>query len=131
MSQRVAAGAAVLLAAALVWVGRSRSGAERGAELDAERLAAPGARARGERLFLQHCALCHGARADGRGPRRRYLSSPARDLTSRSWRERASAPRVHAAIRDGLPGTSMPAWRGLGAEALTDLTAFVLSVGGG
>jgi hypothetical protein len=37
---------------------------------------------------------------------------------------------VFRAIRDGLPGTAMPAWRALGVESIENLTAYVLSLDG-
>ena len=58
-------------------------------------LASPEARERGRALYLQHCALCHGDRADGRGVRRQGLNSPPRDFTDPAWRRRTSpAPRL-------------------------------------
>jgi len=45
-----------------------------------------------------------------------------------AWRRSTSPARVFRAIRDGLPGTPMPAWRTLGDDALVDLTAYVLSI---
>jgi mono/diheme cytochrome c family protein len=37
--------------------------------------------------------------------------------------------QVFRAIRDGIPGTAMPAWRMLGDDALADLTAYVMTLG--
>jgi mono/diheme cytochrome c family protein len=92
------------------------------------RLASPAARRRGRALFLRHCALCHGERADGHGLRRSSLSSDPRDFTSREWRARTSPRHVYAVVRDGVPGTAMPAWRTLDESQTWDLVAYVLSV---
>jgi high-affinity iron transporter len=91
------------------------------------RLASPDGRRRGRELYLDHCALCHGERADGRGVRRN-LSSDPRDLTDPAWRRRNSPRQVYAVIRDGVRGTAMPAWRTLDEDATWDLVAYVLSV---
>jgi high-affinity iron transporter len=99
-------------------------------QVDAARLESPQARARGRELFVQHCALCHGERADGRGARREGLSAPPADFTRPAWRKGRTPRQVFEAIRDGVPSRSMPAWRGLGDEALWDLTAYLLSLGG-
>lgn len=96
-------------------------------EVPAARLASPDARRRGRELYLSHCALCHGERADGRGVRR-TLSSDPRDFTAPAWRRRASPRQVYAVIRDGVPGTGMPTWRGLDEAETWDLVAYVLSV---
>ena len=76
-----------------------------------ERLRSAEARAHGRALFLQHCALCHGERADGRGVRQQALSTPPRDFTDPAWRARTSPRQVFHVIREGSPGTPMPAWK--------------------
>ena len=92
-----------------------------------ERLASPAARQRGRELFLVHCALCHGERADGVG-RRRNLSSRPQDFTDSSWRERSEPADVYLVIRDGRRGTAMAGWKILDADQTWDLVAYVLSV---
>jgi mono/diheme cytochrome c family protein len=98
-------------------------------EVPAALLVSTDARARGFKLFVEYCALCHGERGDGRGVRREGLTAPPRDFTSREWRASTSPRRVFYAIREGLPGTSMPAWKALSEQDAWDLTAYVLSVG--
>lgn len=93
-----------------------------------ERLSSPEAAARGRRLYEKTCALCHGMRGDGHGPRREGLSKPPRDFTSVAWRSSASPRRVFFAIREGLHGTPMPAWRDLDDGEAWDLAAYVLSL---
>jgi mono/diheme cytochrome c family protein len=97
----------------------------------ARELASAGARDRGRRLFLQHCALCHGERADGRGVRREGLTSAPRDFTDPGWRRRTSARRIFFVIREGSRGTSMPAWGILSDAEIWDLTAYLVSAGEG
>jgi high-affinity iron transporter len=93
------------------------------------RLASPPGRAHGRALYLQHCALCHGEGADGRGVRREGLTSPPRDFTDASWRRRTSPRRVFFTIREGSRGTPMPAWGILDDSEIWDLTAYLLSAG--
>lgn len=96
------------------------------------RLADGEARARGRTLFLAHCALCHGERADGHGARRSALARHPADFTSRTWRQRTSPRRAFWAVREGLPGTPMPAWKGaLSEEQSWDLVAYLLSLAEG
>jgi high-affinity iron transporter len=94
-----------------------------------ERLVSAQASARGQALFLEHCALCHGARADGDGVRREGLSTRPRDFTDPSWRRRASPRAVFFVIREGVRGTAMPSWKSLDEGQAWDLVAFLLSVG--
>ena len=100
----------------------------RALRVPSERLASPEVRERGRRLFGEHCALCHGVAADGRGARREGMSRPPADLTDPVWRERTSARRAYFTIREGVPGTAMPAWRSLSPEETWDLVAYVLPV---
>jgi len=91
------------------------------------RLELASARENGRRLFLTHCALCHGERADGIG-RRRNLSSRPRDFTDPSWRGRSSPAEIYLVIRNGRRGTAMAGWKILDEEQTWDLVAYVLSV---
>jgi mono/diheme cytochrome c family protein len=93
-------------------------------------LASVEARNRGRALFLEHCALCHGERADGRGVRREGLTSPPRDFTDPAWRLRTSPRRVFFTIREGVRGTAMPGWAALGDSEVWDLVAYLRSVSG-
>lgn len=76
----------------------------------APRLAGLTARERhGERLFRDNCAFCHGGDGSGRNWIGRFMEPPARDLTQLD-RQRMPAALLRQRIREGLPGTSMPAW---------------------
>jgi mono/diheme cytochrome c family protein len=95
----------------------------------ASRLTSDASRRNGRELYEKYCAFCHGARGDGQGPRSSAFATPPRDLTSAAWRQSATSQRVFRSIRDGVPGTAMPAWRVLGDDALADLTAYILTLG--
>lgn len=67
--------------------------------------------ARGEAVFLRHCAECHGP--DGRGqrePRRNEDGTLnwARDLTAGFLKGGDAPSELTARVRCGLPGTAMP-----------------------
>jgi mono/diheme cytochrome c family protein len=85
------------------------------------------ARARGRALFKEHCVLCHGESADGRGARREGLVGTPADFTNAGWRATMTPEKIFLTIRDGKPGTSMPKWP-LRDEQIADLTAYVWSV---
>jgi mono/diheme cytochrome c family protein len=95
---------------------------------DPDRFASPEARAQGRVLFLEHCALCHGERADGHGRRRKSLSGPPADFTDPSWLTRTTPHRTFEIIRDGVRGTSMPAWKIFSEGETWDLVAYLHSV---
>jgi mono/diheme cytochrome c family protein len=94
-------------------------------------LASSEARAKGAALFQEHCALCHGTLADGNGVRKAGLSGKPVSFRDKAWRSGAKPNKVFFSIRNGVPGTSMPAWRSLGDDDTWALVAYVLSVSEG
>jgi mono/diheme cytochrome c family protein len=95
----------------------------------AETLASTAARERGRRFYVASCVLCHGERADGRGPRHEGFTRPPRDFTSPAWKKEVTPRRVFFAIREGLAGTPMPAWKSLSETETWDVVAFILAAG--
>jgi mono/diheme cytochrome c family protein len=89
------------------------------------------ARERGRAGYLEHCAICHGIDADGRGVREHALSGPPADFTHPDWRRDSSPGEVFTVLRDGVRGTSMPSWRSLSETETWDLVAYLWSVGEG
>jgi cytochrome c oxidase cbb3-type subunit 3 len=79
------------------------------------------AEAAGRRLFLTHCASCHGA--DGEGARGPTLAVPR--LT-----RAPDLPSLSETIRHGIEGTLMPGTR-LEADEVRQLATFVLGLGRG
>lgn len=61
-------------------------------------------------LFTEHCALCHGEKGDGHGPRRASLFRKPPDFRDPSWHADHTRRQIAATIRDGVPGSDMPAW---------------------
>lgn len=68
------------------------------------------AQQRGAALFQQNCAFCHGADATGKNWIGSFLEPHARDLTAEAITQQATE-RLAFVIRNGLEGTSMPAWK--------------------
>ncbi|MCW5666176.1 MAG: c-type cytochrome [Piscinibacter sp.] len=77
---------------------------------------------RGEALFQANCAFCHAADGSGRNWIGQFMEPKARDLTQYSA---ATMPRARLVqtILDGLPGTSMPAWRAVLTRAEAEAVA--------
>jgi sulfur oxidation c-type cytochrome SoxX len=59
------------------------------------------------------CARCHGANGDGKGMTWTYLDPAPRDLTKAGFMTTKPRARFLHSIREGVPGTSMPAWHNL------------------
>lgn len=91
-------------------------------------LGSPEAQAQGRALFLQHCALCHGTNADGRGARRSNLTGRPVNFTDPVWRRDVTSGQVRAVIRHGGEGTSMPAFGALREDDVNRLVAYLFSL---
>lgn len=75
------------------------------------RLRLSAAERRGERLFQGNCAFCHGADGSGQNWIGAFLEPHPRNLRDPAFMGGMSRERLAAAIAEGLPGTSMPAWK--------------------
>jgi len=108
----------------------SRCGEQRHDEgLAGEQLRDQAVRARGEVLYRQDCALCHGERGDGKGARVMGLDPKPASFTDPVWRTPEGATRAYEAITRGKPGTAMPAWGDtLSREDRVALVAYLVSV---
>lgn len=80
----------------------------------------------GERLFQQNCAFCHAADGTGKGWIGSFMDPPARNLTDSAIMGTMTRARLAKTIRDGIPGTSMPAWKSvLTPEQIDAIVAYV------
>jgi mono/diheme cytochrome c family protein len=87
---------------------------------------------RGKRTYAQSCAQCHGDKGDGQGPGAPHLLPPPRDFTTGKFKLRTTpsgmlptdADLVRV-IRQGMPGTSMPAWPKLSDGEVAGLVEYV------
>ncbi|HEX5802391.1 MAG TPA: c-type cytochrome [Azospira sp.] len=66
---------------------------------------------RGERLFQQNCAFCHGADGTGMNWIGQFMEPHPRNLRDPAFMRGATRASLALAIREGLPNTSMPAWK--------------------
>jgi len=77
---------------------------------------------RGAALFQANCAFCHGGDGTGKNWIGQFMEPKARDLTQ--YTAQAMPPaRLRQVIREGLPGTSMPAWQAVLRPAEIDAVA--------
>jgi cytochrome c oxidase cbb3-type subunit III len=94
------------------------------ASQDLKQLAAdPEARAMGQKLFLNHCAQCHGSdAAGGRG---------FPNLTDANWLYGGDPETIKASIMNGRNGVMPPLGPTLGESGTLDTANYVLSLSGG
>lgn len=85
----------------------------------------PGQR-RGEKLYQDNCAFCHAADGTGKNWIGAFLEPHPRNLTDPDVMRAMDRTRLRGAIRDGLPGTSMPAWKSvLGDAEIEAIIAYI------
>ena len=83
---------------------------------------------RGQTLFQANCSFCHSGDGTGKNWIGQFMEPKARDLTQYSVHT-LPPDRLRRVIREGLPETSMPAWRHVLAPAEIDaVTAYVQRV---
>jgi cytochrome c oxidase cbb3-type subunit III len=82
----------------------------------------PHARAMGERLFLIHCAGCHGSDAGG--------GKGFPNLRDQDWLYGSDAQSIQASIAEGRNGIMPPFGATLGGDGVKDVAFYVLSLSG-
>ncbi|WP_234981622.1 cytochrome c/FTR1 family iron permease [Fontimonas thermophila] len=89
--------------------------------------AAPPDLARGQALYAEHCAACHGARGAGDGPLAAGMDPPPIAFTDAERASERSLLALYQVTTQGLDGTAMPSFAHLSAE---DRWALAFYVGG-
>lgn len=80
----------------------------------------------GKRLWLGNCAFCHAADGTGENWIGSFLEPHPRNLTDADFMQRMNRERLAQTIREGLPGTTMPAWKSvLNEEQIAALIAYI------
>lgn len=72
--------------------------------------------ATGKHLWQENCAFCHAADGTGENWIGSFLEPKPRDLTDSEFMRGMNRELLLARIREGLPGTSMPAWKDVLSE---------------
>lgn len=81
---------------------------------------------RGEALYQENCAFCHAADGTGHNWIGSFMEPHPRNLTDPNFMISMSKTRLHNVIREGLPGTSMSAWKTvLGEKDIQAVIAYV------
>ncbi len=87
---------------------------------------------KGKVLYDQWCSSCHGEKGDGKGPAADFVWPKPRDFTKGTYKFKTTGsgePVVDAdiirTIRDGNPGTSMPAWQRFTDDEVKSLVGYL------
>jgi S1-C subfamily serine protease/mono/diheme cytochrome c family protein len=85
---------------------------------------------RGQRLYGQMCAACHGASGKGDGPSASLLDPPPTAFDA-SRMKLVSPHHLYGATQLGIEGTAMPSFAGeLDPRAIWDISFFVMTLRG-
>ncbi len=80
----------------------------------------------GEKLFQGNCAFCHGADGTGKNWIGSFLEPHPRNLRDPAFMQTMTQARLRKTIKEGLPGTSMPAWKAvLDQNQINAIVAYV------
>lgn len=80
---------------------------------------------KGEDVYRTNCLNCHGTQGRGDGPVADQLTPRPADLTSEKVQQKSDKDLLMI-VRDGKPGTSMPAWKGeLSDQKILDVLAYL------
>ena len=80
----------------------------------------------GESLFQKNCAFCHAADGTGKNWIGSFLEPHPRDLTDPQAMAIMPRDRLRTVIADGLPGTTMSAWKSvLNKDEINAIVAYI------
>jgi cytochrome c oxidase cbb3-type subunit 3 len=80
----------------------------------------------GEQLFQKNCAFCHAADGTGKNWIGSFLQPHPRNLTDPQFMSTMTRTKLKTVIRDGLPGTTMSAWKNvLDDEQIDSVIAYI------
>ena len=82
---------------------------------------------KGKTSFSTSCMVCHGEKADGKGPAGASLNPPPRNFSTDKFKQGEKPQQVFNTISKGIPNTSMAPFGHLPEEERWALTYYVLS----
>jgi mono/diheme cytochrome c family protein len=90
----------------------------------------PASMTRGENIFVERCAGCHGRKADGKGPNSLDILPRPRNLRNTWFVDSVNDRRMFESILYGVQGTAMPPWidYGLSQNDVGDLVNFIRGI---
>jgi mono/diheme cytochrome c family protein/Tol biopolymer transport system component len=84
----------------------------------------------GRQLYADNCATCHGVAGKGDGPSAEGLNPRPADFSQHMIPGKHTDGQVFQWIKDGFPGTAMPAWSGrLSDEQIWQLVTYLRTFG--
>ncbi len=86
--------------------------------------------AAGKKLYVEHCAECHGDSGKGDGEMADTYNPKPANLTDAEWKHGSTDGEIFTVIRDGVKGTEMkPFGKKMTTHQLWDVVNFIRSIG--
>ncbi|MCH9651000.1 MAG: cytochrome c [Deltaproteobacteria bacterium] len=90
---------------------------------------------RGQEIYLAQCGVCHGIQGDGDGFLAAGFDVKPRDFTGAVYKFRSTEngdfpllEDIERIVREGVPGTTMPAWgQFLTAQQISDVSKYLIA----
>jgi mono/diheme cytochrome c family protein len=83
---------------------------------------------RGEKVFSQNCAMCHGNEGRGDGPAGQALNPRPRNLVDGPWKKGGGYIGWFTVVTDGLAGTSMASFKHIPVKDRWAVVQFIDSI---
>jgi mono/diheme cytochrome c family protein len=85
---------------------------------------------KGEELFAQNCASCHGEKGGGDGPAGAALNPKPRNFKSPAaeWKNGNTEEGITKTLNEGIPGGAMVAYKHLKPEDMKAIIKYVVSL---
>jgi len=85
--------------------------------------------ARGQKLFAETCATCHGPEGKGDGPGAKGLTPVPRNFTVGGWKNGSRVENIYRTLEEGVKGSSMVSYSYLSKKDRMALVHVVQSLG--
>ena len=82
----------------------------------------------GQKIYKTNCAMCHGEEAHGDGPAGMALNPRPRNLVEGKWTQGGGLTGIYKVISEGIPGTSMAAYKHFKSADRWALVHFIESI---
>jgi mono/diheme cytochrome c family protein len=82
----------------------------------------------GGKIYQNNCASCHGEKGAGDGVAGQAIVPPPRNLIEGKWKKGGTSIALYTTLLEGIPGTSMVAFKHLSKNDRWALVQFIRSI---
>lgn len=87
--------------------------------------------AKGKKVFMANCMVCHGDKGNGQGPAAATMNPKPRNFTDPNDMKGIDEARLKKSVMEGRPGTAMVGFaKTLSTGDIDDVIAYIKTLGG-